>query len=451
MKKLLFTTLPSNDLGLLTRSLPIATELAGRGHQVVFCNPAKAPRVLIADAGFENLVPRHPMYYLQTQDLSPRGLYRALTSEGLKQDYGGLLNFLRQLASAIPTRFAFPTSEVWNGDHAGAMAGMLNENFVRAHCEAMRALMVDYDPDVVVDFWNPFACIAARAADKPLVTVVQADAHPANPGFIWWKEPPPDLPTPVPALNRVLAGYGLPPIGKTEELGVGDLTLVVGIPETDPLPETADVVYVGPILWQKAEAGLPAWADDLGRDEPLIWVYPGNPRYVSRIRTPVDSVVVLHACIEALADEAVAVVLSSGHHPLPGDVRPLPANFRHEPYVPGLAMAERSDLLIHHGGYGSCQTGLYTGTPAVIIPTYSERESNARRVAAVGAGDFIVPATGAWGAKHVPPEDLRAMVWRVLSDPSFTRNARRIGEKMRAYGGAFEAAHLIEDFSTATH
>ncbi len=30
--KLLFTTLPSNDLGLLTRSLPIAKEMTEKGH-----------------------------------------------------------------------------------------------------------------------------------------------------------------------------------------------------------------------------------------------------------------------------------------------------------------------------------------------------------------------------------------------------------------------------------
>ena len=42
MKRFIFTTLPSNDLGLLTRSLPIATELAGRGHQVAFCNPSRS-------------------------------------------------------------------------------------------------------------------------------------------------------------------------------------------------------------------------------------------------------------------------------------------------------------------------------------------------------------------------------------------------------------------------
>ncbi len=58
--KFLFTTQASNDLGLLTRSLPIAHELKQHGHQVAFCNPALTPRKLIAEAGFENLLPKHP-------------------------------------------------------------------------------------------------------------------------------------------------------------------------------------------------------------------------------------------------------------------------------------------------------------------------------------------------------------------------------------------------------
>ncbi|MGB2854781.1 MAG: hypothetical protein WBC55_10065, partial [Dehalococcoidia bacterium] len=74
------------------------------------------------------------------------------------------------------------------------------------------------------------------------------------------------------------------------------------------------------------------------------------------------------------------------------------------------------------------------------------RESNARRIAAVGAGDFVLPVMGASGEREVPVEELRAKVRKVLSDPSFTENARRLGEKMRAYGGASEAARLIEDF-----
>ncbi len=446
MKRFLFTTLPSNDLGLLTRSLPIASELAQRGHRIAFCSPAKAPSQLIAEAGFDNLVPRHPLYCLLMEDLNPRGLCRVVTSERLKRDYGNVFNFLRELVPAIPTRFARPTSEVWNADHALAMLGMLSEGFVRAQCEAMRTLMLEHAAEVIVDFSNPLACVAARALNVPLVTVLQGDAHPAGRGFIWWKEPPADLPTPVPVLNKVLACYNLPPISRSEDLGVGDLTLVVGIPETDPLPETAQATYVGPILWQEAGASLPDWVGDLSREKPVIWVYPGNPRYLPGLSTPVDSIVVVRACVEALAGEDVQVVLSTGHHPLPGEVLPLPANFRHTSYLPGLAMAERSDLLIHHGGYGSCQTGLYTGTPAVIIPTFSERESNARRVAALGAGDFVLPTQGSAGKKRVAAEELRARVRRVLSDSSFTQNARRVAEKMRTYGGASGAACLIEDF-----
>jgi UDP:flavonoid glycosyltransferase YjiC (YdhE family) len=121
-------------------------------------------------------------------------------------------------------------------------------------------------------------------------------------------------------------------------------------------------------------------------------------------------------------------------------------HLRYAPFLPGLAMAERSDLVIHHGGYGSCQTGHYAGTPAVIIPTYSERESNARRVAGTGAGDFVLPAADGSGRnKKVDRGQLRAKIERVLSDPSFKENAKRISEKMRAFGGAAEAAHMIEN------
>jgi UDP:flavonoid glycosyltransferase YjiC (YdhE family) len=110
-------------------------------------------------------------------------------------------------------------------------------------------------------------------------------------------------------------------------------------------------------------------------------------------------------------------------------------------------MAERCDLLIHHGGYGSCQTALYAGKPSVMLPTFSERESNARRITALGAG-AIVPIEMVAGKKCVNVEELRMTVRQVLAAPSFSECARQIGEQMRVYGGASLAAHLIEQFST---
>jgi MGT family glycosyltransferase len=215
----------------------------------------------------------------------------------------------------------------------------------------------------------------------------------------------------------------------------------LGAPETDPLPPTAEVTYIGPVLWQKQDAEPPEFLKHMDGDNPLVWAYSGNPRYF-RVSNPMDSKVVLQACIAALAGEKVQVILSTGHHKLPKEFLPLPANFHYEPFVPGLLVAERCDLLIHHGGYGSCQTGLYTGTPAVIIPTYSERESNARRVAAVGAGEFVLPDN----KRQVSADELRAKVRQVLSDPKYTANARRVSDKLRAYGGPPEVARLIEEF-----
>jgi UDP:flavonoid glycosyltransferase YjiC (YdhE family) len=61
-KRFLFTSLPTDDLGLLTRSLPIAKALLERGHSIVFSNPARAPGKAISDAGFDNLIPRLPLY-----------------------------------------------------------------------------------------------------------------------------------------------------------------------------------------------------------------------------------------------------------------------------------------------------------------------------------------------------------------------------------------------------
>jgi UDP:flavonoid glycosyltransferase YjiC (YdhE family) len=438
MKKYLFTTLPTNDLGLLTRSLPIAHELRNRGHQVSFCSPGKAPGKVISAAGFNNVLPGQPPYYIISGDI---GFTRLLRSRHLKRDIGLIISFMRQLSR-------YSTAEIWNIDHFMYLMGMWNEVFIRANVDALIELIGSYRPDVIVDFWNPFACIAARASHKPLITVIQADMHPQSQGFIWWKQIPSELhPSPIPATNSILEEYHLPPIGEMGKLIIGNRTLVVGIPETDPLPATAEVTYIGPILWQRHDEALPDCISDLSREEPVIWLYPGNLRYVRGYSIFGDSAVVLKACIEALGNEALQVILTTGHHSLPRRFTPLPPNFRHESFVPGLAMAERSDLLIHHGGYGSCQTGLYTGTPALIIPTFSERESNARRIADQGAGDFVVPGTDSTGReKEVSAEEVRAKVFKILSDSTFAENAQRIGEKMKSYGGAPEAARLIESF-----
>jgi UDP:flavonoid glycosyltransferase YjiC (YdhE family) len=288
--------------------------------------------------------------------------------------------------------------------------------------------------------------MAAKILKIPLISVMQADQHPANKGLIWWKKPPDNLPSALPAINKVLTQYDLNTISKVEELSLGDLTLIVGSPETDPIEEKFEGIYIGSILWQSKQSELPIWLNNINDNKPLTWVYSGNPRYSSK-STVFDSEIILSTSIQALAGEDMHVLITTGHHALPDELLPLPNNFNFEPYVPGLSLADRCDLMIHHGGYGSCQTGLYSGTPSVIIPTFSERESNARRIAALGAGDYILPETDPSGKRYVSAAKFKNMVKHVLNTSTFRERAEFYSKKLKSYGGVEYAVQLIETFT----
>ena len=107
--------------------------------------------------------------------------------------------------------------------------------------------------------------------------------------------------------------------------------------------------------------------------------------------------------------------------------------------------------MVHHGGHSSVMTGLSAGTPAVIIPTITERESNARRLVALGAGEIVMPMGGANCEKHIDAKEFSAKVHRVLNEPGYRSSARRVAESMRQYGGVQEAANRIERLADGTH
>jgi UDP:flavonoid glycosyltransferase YjiC (YdhE family) len=411
MARFLFTMLPANDLGLPTRLVPIARALADRGHDVTVFNPAPAPAKLIEEAGLKNL---------------------AAPSRALPDSWGDLVQ----------------VSTAWDVEHMFG-AFFVSEEFVRAATAFNVDLLRDFAPDVVVDSFGLFSCLGARILGVPLASVLQGNFHPASDGFLWWKgQRPAGLPSALPAVNKVAAEYGLAPFARCVDLLAGELSLVVGSPESDPLPAGAGVDYIGPIVWQRANATLPDWVNELRRDQPVVWVYSGNPRYFD-VPTPVDSVVVIRAAIAALGDQPLQVVLTTGYQEVPQEFRTLPANFRHAAYLPGPAMAERCDLMVHHGGHSSVMTGLAAGTPAVIIPTITERESNARRVVALGAGEIVVPVDGADGEKYISVDEFSAKVHRVLNEPGYRTAARRVAESMRRLGGVQEAADRIERFAAA--
>ena len=407
MAKFLFTMVPANDLGLPSRLVPIARVLADRGHQVAVFNPAPAPARLIADAGLKNLpMPSPPM---PTPNYDP-----------------GPLSLAWDLEEMFATMYSDP-------------------QYARADVEFHVDLVRGFAPDVVVDSFGLPACLAARVLGIPLVGVMQGNFHPASNGFLWWAgERPCDLPSAAGIINNVAKAYGVPPVTRCVDLLAGDLSLIVGTPETDPVPPSTDITHIGPIVWQRGDATLPEWVSDLSHDKPVIWVYSGNPRYGGSVSTLLDSIVVIRSAITAFGDAPVHVVLTTGYQELPAEFGSLPSNFTHATYLPGRAMAERCDLMVHHGGHGSVMMGLFAGTPAVIIPTITERESNARRVVALGAGELVLPTNCADGEKRIDIAEFREKVQRVLTEPNYRESAQRVADSMHKMGGIREAADRIE-------
>ena len=409
VSKFLFTMLPANDLGLPTRMVPIARALADRGHEVAVFNPAPAPGKLIAEAALTSLpMPARPM--------------------------------------PAPAFDLTQVSEAWDVEHF--FGGVYTEEeYVRDAVAVYVDLVHDYAPDMVVDSFEPIACLASRILKVPLATVLQGNIHPASRGFLWWESVrPPELPSAAAFFNNVASEYGLPPVNRCVDLMAGDLSLIVGTPETDPVAANADVTYIGPMVFQRGDAALPTWVDELNAEQPLIWVYSGNPRYAP-VATPCDSIVVIRAAIEALANAPVQVVLTTGYQDLPEEFGVMPPNFHHAAYIPGLLMAKRCDLMVHHGGHSSVMTGLSAGTPAVIIPTITERESNARRLVALGAGEIVLPVDGADREKQLDAAEFSTKVNRVLNDPRYRASAGRVAESMRRFGGVREAAERVERFA----
>lgn len=409
MAKILLSMIVSNDLGPVSRLLPIAQKLSKRGHDLAFCNRAMAPSKVIQEAGFKNF-PVVPS----------------------------------QSPTVFPSEFS---AEIWNGNQGSSYMGFLDVDYVRALAQDFSKMMNHYDPDIVVDTWGLPACLAAKVLKIPLVTITQADNHPDGKGYIWWRQTPLNLPNPVPIVNEILEEHGVPLLKeKIEELLMGDEVLIVGTPDTDPLPDYSQVTYIGPLQLNTSASSLPDWIQKLPTDQPLVWVYSGNPRYGDE-PSIADSIVIIRACIEVLGNEKMQIVLTTGHQPLPEEFANLPPNIHFASYVPGFAMAQKSDLVIHHGGHGSYLTGLSAGTPAIIIPTYSERESNARRLSGMGAGEYVLPSTDEGGEKFISMDEFRNKVWQVLGNSSYRRNAQRVSKNMRKFGGANQAADLIEGFA----
>jgi MGT family glycosyltransferase len=236
-------------------------------------------------------------------------------------------------------------------------------------------------------------------------------------------------------VNAVRRRYGLPAltVSVTEHTGRMPLYIVPTTREFDygrrDLP--ASVQYVGPCLWdQGADEPPPAWLAALPHDRPWVHVTEGTMH--------TQAPVLLRAAARGLGGRAMHVIMTTGGRRDPGQLGlgSLPANVRVEPWLSHRFLLPQTDVLVTTGGAGTVMSALEAGVPLVVVPTEWDKPENAQRVVEAGAGLRLAPG-------RLTPARLRTAVERVLGDPSFRRQARRLAAGFASCRGPARAAELL--------
>jgi MGT family glycosyltransferase len=153
--------------------------------------------------------------------------------------------------------------------------------------------------------------------------------------------------------------------------------------------------------------------------------------------------ILLRAAARGLGGRPMHVIMTTGgrRDPASLDLGPRAANVHVEQFVPHRFLLPRTDVLVTTGGAGTVMSALEAGVPMVVVPTEWDKPENAQRVVEAGAGLRLSPG-------RLTPARLRGAVERVLGEPSFRENARRLAAIFAACRGPARAAELLEKLTS---
>jgi MGT family glycosyltransferase len=239
-------------------------------------------------------------------------------------------------------------------------------------------------------------------------------------------------------LNEIRARYQLPPIHTTAlaHLATAPLYIMPATPEFDydrhDLP--ASVRYVGSYLWNKpSNIVSPKWLHTLSHGRPWIHVTEGTIH--------VGEPLVLRAAAQGLAGLDMEVIMTSGgaRDPETINLGVSAPNLHLTRWIAHSELLPKTDVIVTTGGAGTVLASIDAGVPMIIIPTEWDKPEIAQRIVEAGAGIRIMP-------EKLTPASLRAAVEKILANPSYKTGVGRLKQAAARYGGADQAAELLEQF-----
>jgi MGT family glycosyltransferase len=194
----------------------------------------------------------------------------------------------------------------------------------------------------------------------------------------------------------------------------------------------ANVRFVGAVHPRPSRGYVPPhWWADLDHDRPVVHVTQGTVDNgdLSRLIEPT---------IQALADEDVTVVVTTGDRAVTDIAVALPSNTRVAEYIPHDVLLPKVDVMITNGGYGAVQRALSTGVPLVVAGSTEDKPEVAARVAWSGAGINLRTGTPTTAM-------IRSAVREILGGGRHLQRARELEAAFAQRDGIAEIAALVDE------
>jgi UDP:flavonoid glycosyltransferase YjiC (YdhE family) len=389
MARILFAWELGRNFGHASGLAPIAAELGRRGHVVIaaLANIHEGQRFLPAEVLLLP-IPKAPML-TKSQESKLGG--------GPPRTYGDLLT----------------------------ASGYHDARVLAALIRAWRSLLTLARPDVVLCESAPTAMLASRGL--PFAKLGFGSGYSIPPRIAPWPPMVPRLSLPavqlerreralVRTINQALALNGIAPIAAPNDIFDLDATLVKSVPELDQYGARADVEYVGPSYTLDSGAAV---AFPRGRG-PRVFLYL-RPVLAFVLEAVVQDLIRLPYRFIAVLPTASPEQLARLRLP---HIRATTQPVRLD------RVTRTADLAVCHSAVGTGTAFLFAGVPLLLVHTCLEQEMSARRAVDAGA---------ALEARANEPTAYPGLMARLLQEPGFRANARRLAQR---YGGEGEAGRV---------
>lgn len=183
--------------------------------------------------------------------------------------------------------------------------------------------------------------------------------------------------------------------------------------------------FIGPIHCNEDHA-LPEWWEKISEDKPVIFISPGSSG---------DEKATLEI-LKSLSRMNVTVLLATAGRISAQDISY--ENVFAAKYLPGLAAAKKSDLIICNGGSGMVYLGLSQSTPLLCIPTLMDQFLVSNAIVKKGAGLMIRPS-------RVISTNINKVVQSLLMNVTYKNKASQMSKAIKGFNPIEMIKDLISD------